>query len=253
MDVSTVADRFEDITVRLLQVRLIPEIEAEEYTTFLQRTGLSSHQLLATNVLKEPLRTRALDGIDAVIIGGAGAYSVTHTYSWTKDLTRLVQQIYRRHIPLFGSCWGHQFIARAFGGSVIHDPERVEIGCLPVQLTDAGRNDELFGGFPGEFMANMGHHDRIERLPKGAVELATSSISAYQAFRIIGRPIFGTQFHSELNADTERARLYAYRDHYPILQDEKSFQSIIRTLRPTTEVDGLLNLFLRTFAVGDRK
>ncbi|MFV1981164.1 MAG: type 1 glutamine amidotransferase [Rhodothermia bacterium] len=243
------ADRFEDLTVRLLQVRLKPDIEAEEYETFVQRTGLSHRQLLTTNVLKDSLDRRILDGIDAVIIGGAGAYSVTRTYPWTEDLILLVQQIHRRRTPLFGSCWGHQFIARTFGGSVVHDPERGEIGCMPVELTGAGRTDELFGGFPTTFMANMGHHDRVDRLPEGAVELATSSVSRYQAFKFIDRPIYGTQFHSELDAETERARLDAYRDYYPVLQDEKSFQSIVRTLRPTTEVDGLLNLFLRTFAL----
>ena len=243
------ADRFEDLTVRLLQVRLKPDIEAEEYQTIVRRTGLAHHQLLATNVLKEPLDVRLLDGVDAVIIGGAGAYSVTQTYTWTEDLIRLVQQIHRMRTPLFGSCWGHQLIARAFGGSVVHDLARVEIGCLAVELTEAGRTDELFGGFPATFMANMGHHDRVDRLPEGAVELATSILSPYQAFRMVDRPIYGTQFHSELDAETERARLHAYRDQYDVLRDEESFQSILRSLRQTTEVDGLLNLFLRTFAL----
>lgn len=245
------ADRFENLTVRLLQVRLKPDIEAEEHQTMVRRTGLADHQLLATNVLKEPLDGRVLDGVDAVIIGGAGAYSVTQTYAWTEHLIRLVQQIHSQRIPLFGSCWGHQLIARAFGGSVVHDGERTEIGCLPVELTEAGRTDELFGSFPAKFMANMGHHDRVDRLPEGAIELATSVVSPYQAFRFVDRPIYGTQFHSELDAETERARLHAYRHHYPVLRDEESFQSIIRSLRPTTEVDGLLNLFLRTFALTD--
>ena len=243
------ADRFEDLSVRLMQVRLKPEIEAEEYDTFIQRTGLSRRQLLATNVLRDPLDSRVLDGVDAVIIGGAGAYSVTHTYDWTNNLIGLVHQMHDSRMPLLGSCWGHQFIARALGGRVIHDPSRTEIGCLPVELTNAGRADELFGGYPDEFMANMGHHDRVDQLPEGAVELASSVVSPCQAFRIIDRPIYGTQFHSELNAESERLRLYAYRKHYPILRDEQPFQAIIKTLRPTTEVDGLLNLFLRTFAV----
>lgn len=243
------AHRFEDLTVRLIQVRLKPEIEAEEYNTFLDRTGLSRHQLLATNVVKEPLDDRLLDGADAVIIGGAGAFSVTETYDWTDSLTRLVHQIHDLRTPLFGSCWGHQFIAKAFGGSVIDDAERTEIGCFSVNLTPAGRADKLFGGFPPTFMANMGHQDRVDRLPEGAIELAASSVSPYQVFRFVDRPIYGTQFHSELNAETERARLYVYRDQYPILHDEESFQSIISSLRRTTEVDDLLNRFLRMFAL----
>jgi GMP synthase (glutamine-hydrolysing) len=242
------ANRFSDLTVRLIQVRLKPEIESEEFETFRRRTGLEKRQLLTTNAIRDPLDERILDRVDAVIIGGAGAYSVTHTYDWTQDLIDLVLKMDDRRIPLFGSCWGHQFIARALGGSVIHDPTRSEIGCLPVELTDSGQSDELLGSFPSAFMANMGHHDRIDRLPQGGIELATSAVSPFQAFRIVDRPIYGTQFHSELDAECERTRLYAYRKHYPQLRDEKSFQAIIKTLRPTTEVDGLLNLFLRRFA-----
>jgi GMP synthase (glutamine-hydrolysing) len=187
--------------------------------------------------------------MDAVMIGGAGAYSVTHTYGWTQDLIDLVVEIRDRKIPLFGSCWGHQFIARALGGTVIHDPERAEIGCLPVELTGAGLDDPLFNGFPREFLANMGHHDRVETLPNTAVELASSPVCEFQAFRIEGSPIYGTQFHSELNAETERTRLYAYRRHYPGLHDDDDFAAVIATLRETTEVDRLLQLFLLRFAV----
>jgi GMP synthase (glutamine-hydrolysing) len=174
---------------------------------------------------------------------------VTETYDWTQSLIDLVLETAERNVPLFGSCWGHQFIARAFGGSVIHDPGSAEIGCHPVQLTAEGRLDPLLGGFPSTFMANMGHHDRVNRLPKNAIELATSAISPVQAFVIRDKPIYGTQFHSELDADTERSRLYAYRGHYPALQDEESFQQIVGTLQKTTEVDGLLKLFLQKFAL----
>ena len=241
--------KFEDLNVRLIQVRLKPEIEAEERATFLNRTRLEPHQLHATNALKVKLRHDLLDDVDAVIIGGAGAYSVTKTYAWTDGLIELVQEIHDRELPLFGSCWGHQFIARALEGSVVHDPSRVEIGCLPVELTESGCRDVLFRSFSSRFMANMGHHDRVERLPEGAIELATNKISPYQAFKIADRPIYGTQFHSELNASTERARLYAYRKHYPSLKDETAFQAVIDSLRETTEVDGLLNRFLKTFGV----
>ena len=243
-------ERFEDLNVRLIQVRLKPDVLAEEYATFIERTKLAEHQLHSTNAITQSLDFGILEDVDAVLIGGAGAYSAAQTYEWTDDLTRLVHETRDRDLPLFGSCWGHQFMARALGGSTIHDPTRIEIGCLPVELTEPGESDELFGGFPRTFMANMGHHDRVERLPDDAIELATSTVSPYQAFKIVGKPIYGTQFHSELNATTEEARLYAYRDHYPSLRDDATFHAVIDSLQETTEVDGLLNRFLNTFAVG---
>ncbi len=243
------AKRFEDLRVRLIQIRVRPDVIAEEQQTFLDRTQLQPTQLLVSNAVRQPLDDHLLEDIDAVIIGGAGAYSVTHTYGWTDDLLGLVSSMYDRSIPLFGSCWGHQFIARALGGEVIHDPERIEIGCGSVQLTEAGKRDALFREYPLEFKANMGHQDRIATLPEEAVELALSDIAPFQAFRIRNKPIYGTQFHSELDATSERARLIAYRSHYPSLQDDVAFDRIMNSLRETTEVDGLLNLFLRKFAL----
>lgn len=243
--------RFEQLRVRLLQVRLREDILAEEQGTFRDRCGLSVGQLLPTNVIRDPLTPDLLDGVDAVMIGGAGAYSVTRTYPWTRSLVDFIEEIDAREIPLFGSCWGHQFIARAYGGRVVHDPERTELGCHWVHLTEPGQTDPLFSDFPASFRANMGHQDRVAVLPDSAVELATNDTAPFQAFRIDGKPIYGTQFHSELNAECERQRLIAYREHYAHVHDDEVFERIIATLAETTEVDRLLRHFLERFALDD--
>jgi len=152
-------------------------------------------------------------------------------------------------LPLFGSCWGHQFIARAFGGSVVYDNTRSELGTHHVQLTEAGKADPLFESFPESFLAQMGHQDRVAELPEGAIELATNNAAPYQAFRLADAPIYGTQFHSELDADGERQRLITYRDHYPAMQQDHFFQETLDSLRPTPDVDDLLFHFLQIFAV----
>lgn len=240
---------FAQLRIRLLQVRLRPDILAEEQDTFRDRCGLSEDQLLSTNVIRDALTPDLLDDVDAVMIGGAGAYSVTHTYPWTGPLMELIEEIDRREMPLFGSCWGHQFIARAYGGHVVHDPDRTELGCHWVHLTDAGQTDPLFSDFPASFRANMGHQDRVAVLPDTAVELAANETAPFQAFRIDGKPIYGTQFHSELNAECERKRLIAYRAHYAQVHDDEAFERIIATLAETTEVDQLLRHFLERFAL----
>ncbi|MEM9999117.1 MAG: type 1 glutamine amidotransferase [Bacteroidota bacterium] len=233
--------------VRLLQIRERPAILAEEYESFRVRCGLAPGQLLSTNVLRDPLPESLLDDVDAVMIGGAGAYSVTQTFDWTPALLALVRACADRAMPLFGSCWGHQFIARTFGGRVINAPERSEMGTHAVHLTNAGRDDAFFGQLPATFHAQMGHQDWVETLPPGAIELATNSRAPHQAFRMAGLPIYGTQFHSELNAAAERDRLVTYRAYYPEMQDDARFDAVIGALRETPEVDALLGAFLRTF------
>lgn len=237
------------VRVRLIQIRTNAAVLREEQESFRARCGLGPDAFLLTNALRDDLSAALLDGVDAVMIGGAGAYSVTQTYDWTSPLIKLCEACADRGLPLFGSCWGHQFIARAFGGVVIHDPERTEMGTHGVELTDAGRRDPLFSTLPARFAAQMGHQDRVVRLPEGAVELATNGRAPHQAFRLEGSPIYGTQFHSELDEHTERQRLLAYRAHYPEIAGDGAFQTVLDSLRPSPDADDLLRRFLLLFAV----
>ncbi len=243
------APSYDRVRVRLIQIRTNPAVLAEEQRSFQARCGLGPEAFAVTSALADELSPTLLDGADAVMIGGAGAYSVTKTYGWTQDLVDLCRACADRDVPLFGSCWGHQFVARAFGGEVVHDPDRAEMGTHAVALTDAGRRDPLFSTLPGRFDTQMGHQDRVAVLPPGAVELATNDRAPHQAFRLGDAPIYGTQFHSELDAETERQRLVAYRDHYPEMADEGRFQAVVDGLRDSPEADDLLRRFLLLFAV----
>ena len=115
-----------------------------------------------------------VDAASAVMIGGAGTLSVTQTHPFDGALTDLVRTLCDRGRPLFGACWGHQFIARALGGTVVTDHDRREVGTHPVELTPAGRSDPLFDSMPPRFDAHMGHHDHVSKLPSGAIGLAVS-------------------------------------------------------------------------------
>lgn len=237
------------LRVCLVQIRDRPAVLAEELDSFRMRTGLRDDQFAVTNAIREPLSTVLLDGVDAVMIGGAGAYSVTQTYGWTDALIEICHACADREMPLFGSCWGHQFVARAFGGTVVHDPTRAEMGTHAVRLTDAGTLDPLFSTLPRSFGTQMGHQDRVSILPDGAVELACNGRAPFQAFRMAGLPIYGTQFHSELDVSTERSRLLAYRGHYPEMQDDETFQRVLDALHETPDADDLLRRFLMLYAV----
>jgi GMP synthase (glutamine-hydrolysing) len=236
------------VRVRLVQIRDHAAILAEERASFAARCGLDVAEVETTNALHEPLTPGALDGADALFIGGAGAHSVTETYAWTESLVALCHVAADRGVPTFGACWGHQFLARAFGGTVVHDGTRAEMGTHAVELTAAGRADPLFEGVPDRFEAQMGHHDRVSVLPPGAVELARNGVAPYQAFRLAGAPVYGAQFHPELDAAAERGRLLAYRAHYPEGGDDTAFQALLDGLRPTPHADGLLRRFLALYA-----
>lgn len=239
---------FPGISTLLIQARTEVDMLQQELDCFLERTRLDRDQIQTRNVITDRLDEESISGSDAVFIGGAGEFSAADEHNWMPGLLTLIQHISRSGIPLFGSCWGHQVIARALGGRVEHDPTKAEMGCLPVELTEEGTTDPLFSGFPRTFLANMGHHDRVTILPPGAVELARSASQPFQAFRISGRPIYGTQFHSELDATRERERLIRYQKFYlDEMPDAGALQGVIDALAETTEVDHLLHDFIRTF------
>ena len=223
-------------------------MEQQERACFLERGRLRPNQLRTVNVARGDDPSPALlDDADALLIGGAGKYSATQTYPWTEPLHAFIQRAADRRLPTLGSCWGHQVIARALGGRVVHDPDHSELGCGWVELTAASANDPLFCRFPTRFRANMGHHDRVVELPNGATELARND-QPNQAFRLIDVPFYGTQFHSELDAERERERILAYREYYrKALPDEETVQRVLNDLADTTEVDNLLYDFLTTF------
>jgi len=222
----------------------------QEQECFLERLRLEHDQLIGIDITTSGVDDSLFSEIDALFIGGAGEFSALDNYPWIERAMRLVRQAADRSFPLFGSCWGHQIIARALGGTVVYDPDRSEMGCHPIELTDAGIQDRLFRDFPSAFMANMGHHDRVSKLPPESIELARNESQPFQSFRINGKPIYGTQFHSELDAHRERERLIRYRSFYlDALPDEEEFRSVMTNLAETTEVDHLMYDFLSKYVL----
>jgi GMP synthase (glutamine-hydrolysing) len=102
-----------------------------------------------------------------------------------------------RGLPFLGVCLGGQLLASALGAPVQRQP-RPKLGVHDVYLTDAARRDPLFAGLPGRLAVFGWHEDRFE-LPPGAIPLAGSIASTYEAFRF-DVAAYGLQFHPEVRA-----------------------------------------------------
>lgn len=226
----------------LIQVREAAEVADHERRCILERTDLAPDQVDAVNVAETPvIPWERVEPVDAIIIGGSGMHSAAEDYDFTEPLGELIRRIIAERRPLFGSCWGHQFIARVMGGTVIHDAANAEVGTIDVELTDAGADDEIFGACPRRFPVLMGHHDRVSALPPGAVELAASDRCRNQAFRLDGVPVYCTQFHAEMTPEHLVERLQVYQHYVP---DPAAFEEMRRGLVPTPHADAILRRFL---------
>ena len=231
----------------LLQIRDERVSLLQEQGCFIERCRVARRQFEFINLVEAPgIRWHHVAEAHAVLIGGAGSYSVTESHPFTDPLRDVVQQLIEIGRPVFGSCWGHQFLAEAFGGEVVGDPQRAEVGTHRVSLTEAGAADPLFAGFPSRFPVQLGHNDRVASVGVHWQELAVSDLCPFQVIRFRDRPVYGTQFHSELDEHRFRERLDMYREGYAA--DETVYHEIVGKLRPSVLADGIMARFLELYA-----
>jgi GMP synthase (glutamine-hydrolysing) len=200
--------------ILLIQVRNHGDRMADhERECMLRRMGAGNAHLRVRNALTDDAHPRWLDGVDAVVIGGSGDYSVHHPNS--RGLVSRMQKVLDRalsaDLPGLGICFGHQLVGQHFGAPVHTDPDLAEVGTIDVELTSTGRADPLFSSaVEPMFHAHTGHSDSVTHVPEGLELLATSSTNEKQAFRVRGTRFYTTQFHPDLTGAEAVARYTAF-------------------------------------------
>lgn len=140
-----------------------------------------------------PPTPRGLDGL--VILGGPQHAGDDVAWPAFVEILPLIRSFHDEGKPVMGICLGAQLIARAFGGAV-WPFGGLEIGYLPVRITEAGLKDPLLAGLAPEQRIMQLHEDSFD-LPEGAELLMTNDTCANQAIRI-GSTTYGFQFHLEV-------------------------------------------------------
>lgn len=236
-----------EISVLLIQPRAdIPMVE-HEMACIARYSGLEQAQFRSLSPFISPVDELLLTNVDCVIIGGSDT-SVLDSFAWTESIIQLIHKIAEVKMPLFGSCWGHQMIARAFGGEVVSDVDRKEMGSIIVSLTREGIADPLFGGLPNTFVAQSGHKDHVHTLPKNIEPLAYSDRSPYQALRVKDLPIYGAQFHADMGTKELTERLAYYQYDYV---DNTEFDRICASLQDSPEAIKVIASFVEQVVLGN--
>ena len=110
--------------------------------------------------------------------------------------------IFELGIPILGICYGVQLLAHFLGGRVEPGQKR-EYGKGTLQVKHPGC--ALFAGLPRQLQVWNSHGDRLTRLPRGFVVVATSDNSPYAAIEHPHKRFYGLQFHPEV-VHTPRGR-----------------------------------------------
>jgi GMP synthase (glutamine-hydrolysing) len=130
-----------------------------------------------------------------IVMGGPMGVYEQDRYPHLGAELRLIEAALKGGVPILGVCLGSQLLAAALGAQV-RKGARQEIGWYPVRLSDAAAGDRVWKGAPHEFMALHWHGDVFD-LPSGAISLASSDLTAHQAFRH-GQSAYGLLFHLEM-------------------------------------------------------
>lgn len=233
-----------DLKILLLQIRNDAHVRQEEHLSFVRYSGLSLDQIDVHNVFDEPcFGVDIVEGYDALFVGGASEASVLEPerYPFMYDSRRLLLHCINTKIPVFASCFGFQLAVLALGGKVINDPENFEMGTIPIRLTTAAREDQLYRDIPNSFLAVSVHQQKTVQTPPGCIELAVTDFCCH-SFRVNGAPFWAFQFHPEVDLQILIERLTIYRSKYT--RDSKHLDQVLSAARETPHSNDLLRKFV---------
>jgi GMP synthase (glutamine-hydrolysing) len=239
-----------DLRILLMQARNLDDpVKMEERAAFAQKAGLSLSCFIPHDLLDGPPMLEQVQQYDALMIGGSGDFNVSdRNLPYIEETFALLRDVVALGHPTFASCFGFQMLVEALGGQIVRDPGCMEIGAFDVTLTPAGGDDQLFSYLPDVFSAQFGHKERVERLPDGVINLASSELCTYQAMRIPGKPIWAVQFHPEMSGEENRQRFSRYQEMYVGLLGQSEYERMLERFTDSPATEDLIPRFLKLIA-----
>ena len=158
-----------------------------------QTTQLIGRRVRELNTYCEILPYNKMPYDDPSVIGvilSGSPFSVYDEKAFRTELDRL-----RGHYPLLGICYGAQFMAYTYGGTVEPANSR-EYGRA--HLSKVNEADPLLRDITPGAQVWMSHGDTITSLPDGFSIIASTDQVPVAAFRAGDEKMWGVQFHPEV-------------------------------------------------------
>jgi GMP synthase (glutamine-hydrolysing) len=240
----------------LLSIRAEDLAADNEYSAFASLSGLAEEELRRVRLDRRPLGDIDLTNWSGIMLGG-GPFNYTDPPEAKSavqqrveaDLDRLLDAVVAADFPFLGACYGIGALGR-HQGAVLDRRHTEPVGAVHVTLTARGRKDPLLRDLPPEFDAFTGHKEAVSKLPRHAVRLAGSPACPVQAFRI-GRNVYATQFHPELDAAGICVRIDVYK-HAGYFAPEQADEIKAQAQRTDiTHPPAILRAFVHRYARAD--
>jgi GMP synthase-like glutamine amidotransferase len=183
-------------------------------------------------------------GYTHLILTGSEA-SIMEREGWVYEEVDVVREAIARGIPILGSCYGHHLLALALRGPAhVRRSPRPEVGWIRVRIDK--KNGLL--GEEGMAFAFSSHFDEVIGLDDEFIVLASTPVCRVQAFELRSKPVWGIQFHPEINISAAREFLESI-----VRLELKTSPLFEETLRTMPQDSGLIRRIVRHFLAADRK
>ena len=129
---------------------------------------------------------------DGYLLTGSPA-SVHDNYEWIKMLSEFIDKAHNKNKPIVGVCFGHQLIAKHFGGIVDNNEKGWMIGSFSLDIK------KNFPWMKKKMITTDLFHfnkERVTKLPEDAISFANSEDYPHYAYTI-GSNILCLQGHPE--------------------------------------------------------
>jgi len=144
---------------------------------------------------------------DGIIISGSLS-SPKDSKPWLNELESYLVKKIEANVPIFGICFGHQFLGRTLGSiKNVRNAKTPELGWTKIKKLCESK---ILKNLPSEFYSLSSHYEEISELPSCLINLAESNDCAIQAYAHKEKPLFGVQFHPEKSISDG---IHSYNEH----------------------------------------
>lgn len=241
------------LPVLILQLRPEDTTSDSEYARILKYGGLQAGDTCRKRIERQGIPDDLdLEQYSAIIVGGS-PFDISTREDRKSDIqkmieadfNRLLEQVVTRDFPFLGACSGNGLLGR-YLGTGISTKYAEAVGCVTLDITEAGKQDKLLRGFPDQIDVLLGHKEAVDTLPEGATLLMTGGACPVQMFRI-GENVYATQFHPEGDAEEFILRINTYRNHGYFEPHEAEELKIRVSQKPTPYAQEILRRFVEWY------
>ncbi|MEO0088261.1 MAG: gamma-glutamyl-gamma-aminobutyrate hydrolase family protein [candidate division WOR-3 bacterium] len=151
----------------------------------------SDYQVLG----EKELSLKNIKNFDAIILSGSPKMISQNEFN--QSILEILREI---EIPILGICYGHQLLAKAFGGEIGKYLEFIERNEEIFLLN----KEDIFYNLEDKIVAKKSHQEYVIKSSLTKTELEITAVSKnceVEAIRHRKRKIFGVQFHIERSGE----------------------------------------------------